>query len=271
MQKRLRPLSSLLVILVATGAQAQVESFSIERMSAYNIEPGPSGYFIESTFRARVETTNVTDLDAFTISGPFPADAPQTLTKTGNVYELFTSAGSYPEALLENYPLGDYLFSGSGGTLGDLTATLHDGAEFTSGPSFLNYDQFVSRAPGQAVSIQIGSLTPRAGATHNYAKYSLFTSDGLGGYTILDQGVHEGTSPFSFGVGAGITEAGRPYYVGVEFHSDEVIQNAGFGGATGTIGWGTSVGTYFYTEAVPEPASLAVLGLGALLALRRRR
>lgn len=68
---KLRRLSPLLTLLAAT-TQAQVASFTLARASYVNIEPGPSSYFIESTFSATVQTTSPSDFDAFAISGPAP-------------------------------------------------------------------------------------------------------------------------------------------------------------------------------------------------------
>ena len=263
----LRRFSPVLTLL-AVAAQAQVASFTLARASYVNIEPGPSSYFIESTFSATVQTTDPSDFDSFTISGPSPADVPQTLTKTGSSYRLYNSAGTYPEALLENYPLGGYVFSGSGGTLGNASATLHDtAAPLTSFAGFLNYDEFANLAGGQAMTIQIPSLTGRPGATHNYTVYGLYDAFDS---TVLAQGVHEGTDAFSFGVGAGITRGDRAYGVYTQFFSEQVIPNAGFGGATGTIVESNNLSASFYTQPVPEPATLAAFALGFSL-LRRRK
>lgn len=116
------------------------------------------------------------------------------------------------------------------------------------------------------MTIRIQSLTPRLGSTRNYTVYRLYDAFDS---TILAQGIHEGTDAFTFGVGAGVTRADRAYGVYTEFFSEQVVSNAGFGGAVGTIIESNGLSASFYTQPVPEPAGFATLALGAVLIRRR--
>ncbi len=51
--------------------------------------------------------------------------------------------------------------------------------------------------------------------------------------------------------------------------NDPVIASVVFSGVSGDSGWG--VDNLEYNGAVPEPATMAILGLGALVVARRRR
>ena len=173
--------------------------------------------------------------------------------------------------MLESFPLGDYTFSGTGGALGDGGAVLRDTDAPLSGyPGFLNYEDIQSLSAGQAVSIQVRGVAPRAGATRSYTRYALRLVDRLGNSTTLTEGVHEGSGPFAFGVGAGITQADQYYSIYTEFHSDQTVLDAGFGGATGTISEVNGIGASFTPQAVPEPAGLVALAFGALALVGRR-
>lgn len=260
-------------ILVASAiASAQVESFRIRRTYGLNTEPGGSVYFISSEFRADVQTTGDGDFDAFSVSGPSPAEGPFDLAKNGTSFHTALGSGTSPGEETDLFPLGSYTFNGSGGTLGPLSATLNDTAPtFATAPVFSNLDEYENLTAGKAVNISVNAFTPRQGATVNYATYTLIQDKGFGNVTVLASGVHDGSDAFSFGLPAGVTKIDGVYLFGVSFYSEIVIPNAGFGGATGILSSVSSNGAALQITTVPEPTSCVALGVGGLALLKRRR
>jgi hypothetical protein len=259
--------------LIAPDVSAQVVSYRFHRRNSFNQEPNGSGYFISSDVYVTVEMASSADDVSFAFSGPTPAEGPFALTQAGAIREFHVAAGTSPGDDLILFPLGQYVIQSSGGSLGSTSATLDDSAPaFASAPSFTNYDQYEHLVAKEPAVIQVSGFTPRSGSTNNWAVYKMFEADLMGNSTLLVEGVHDGSSPFSFGVGAGITRADRYYTFTVDFFSDMLTPNAGFGGATAIVSSSASNSAYFYVQEVPEPTTLLPLTLaGVTMLLRARR
>ncbi len=170
-----------------------------------------------------------------------------------------------------NYLNGNYYFHLGNNGANEQDAVLLDTREFSALPTISplsQYDDLQNLFAGQAFSLSVPSFTPNAATNAFHTSYTLDDLDG--GITPLS-GLNPGNNGFNLDIPSNTLVGDHTYALHLTYASAIKTENDGFGGATSYLNYNREVTTYFYVQAVPEPAAMAGLGLGTLVVLRRRK
>jgi hypothetical protein len=170
-----------------------------------------------------------------------------------------------------NYLSGNYYFHLGNDGNNEQEAILLDTREFSALPTvspLSQYDDLQNLFAGQAFSLNVPGFDPNAATNIFHTSYSLVDLDA--GTTPLS-GLNLGNNAFNLSIPSNTLVGDHWYALHLTYASAIKTENDGFGGATSYLNYNREVTTYFYVQSVPEPATMAALGLGALVVLRRRK
>lgn len=257
---------------VAMPAAAAVDSMSTTLFAGYtqtsNAVPATAD-FAGAAFNLRG-----TDLTAATLG------LAQVLPLGGGPTRTLTPAGTQASAV-ENYasvaalnaavPAGDYVFSISGGTLGDGSLTLVQPAPaFPAVPAFTNFASLPVADPSAPLTLTFTPFTLPSGALGG--GISIFIANAATNAEVFS--AFPSTALDSVLVPAGTLQFGVEYRTTIIFATFAFPLTLDGSGALENVvdvraDWVSSTSGTF--RLVPAPGAAAALGLGALAAARRRR
>lgn len=266
----LRPLAAALAVLIGSSASAKVTFYDILKNAQYTqISAAQPQNAVSWDFIARIFTDVDNEVTAGTLS--FPGNL-RTLTPVGPRLVRYAQFGFPTEPDLENaYPATTYFFNATAGSLAGQSGSAPEfipvratEVPYLTGNSFADLGNATA---GQSVTVTWNPYTVPAPVTHQLVYFQLFENG------VLKRDVAGQNGAFtSYTIDGGDLVAGNSYRWSLFFDPRFQGNNGGFGGTASFVESFDSItsGT-FSVRPVPEPASLAALGLGALAVVRRRR
>lgn len=236
--------------------------------SGFYLQNSPSAPTTANEYAAFFNLASDTDDDAITSRVLLPGGGVVDLAYAGPRFMSEDSPGFASEAALEAvYGPGDYKFEILTGNLGGTSADL--------------------TVPAPAYPVEIPSLSaasynglqgldPASIANVSWAGFNGSLPDAVTFFSIYDefgnltfQDFGDPTAFTSTSIPAGTLVPSTLYFFSLAYSNREETSTSGFGGS-GNVLASLDRTTYGAFTTVPEPASLAVLGLG-LLAIRRKK
>lgn len=262
-------LAPLAAFVLAAAAHAQATDIVLFRTNINHQTSATSADYLGTFLNAGIDVTNPSDYGAGTLTLP-DGTTSYPITQTGTSYDYFSPLYPYAADLEADFPHGDYTLSFNAGNEPADAVTVTD-AQYRWSPDVPlahEYDTLEHAVAGQAITVHVAGFTPGDGTNDEISFYILH--DNTAGFNPIDAR-NSNTNAYSFDISAGTLQASHSYTLSLYYSSRLDTLNAGLGGATAFLGYDQLTTLDFTVAAVPEPASFAVLGLGALALLRRRR
>lgn len=157
------------------------------------------------------------------------------------------------------YPNGGYLFQTAGGTAGTTSSTVQLKGTYPAAPVFTgtSLHDLATMNPLGPITITFNGFTPDPLLNDGTMSIVLV---GPGGFQSFDPDV----TATSFTFPAGTFQPASTYTVNLEYRNDDIQPG-------GQSDYSSYTQASITTASVPEPAGLALVGLGGAAAVRRRR
>jgi hypothetical protein len=226
------------VVCAAAPASAQVQFYDLfytRYFAQFTANPPTTetGFY----FASRLIATSPGDLSSVRMlppGGPPEIDLPL----YAPAYYYFAPAGFFnADSLLAAYPAGTYRFSIAGGTLGEDSGDVERPADplwAAEIPAFdpETFELFAAFNPGVSQTVRFSGFEAVAGANVSIIFFSVI--DPQLGYVVDQAFANTETSTV---INAGTLVPGKTYDVYLYYSSRQETANAGFGTATGTVGF----------------------------------
>ncbi|RYG20880.1 PEP-CTERM sorting domain-containing protein [bacterium] len=266
----IRSFAAASAAMVAASASAEVTFYDVLKNVQYtqtsNAQPSTP---VSWDFAARIFTNVDNDVTAGTVA--FPGGS-RNLTPNGPRLTRYFQPGFASEAALNAaYPTGEYVFTATAGTLAGQTGSLMvpdavrpNEVPYLTGTS---YDELQSAVEGQPVTVTWDPYTVPSPVTHELVFFQLFKDN-----VLLHEVSGVNGSFTSYTIDGAELVAGSSYRYSLFFDPRFQVAKAGFNGtASSIVDFDSITSGTFSVEAVPEPGSIAALGVGVAAILRRRK
>ena len=271
--RRRHSLAFILALAAAQGGsavRADITFFDVFKVTTYNQTSISAPASVNGYFGAlNVSTNNAADLTGATVAATSPS-SPFTLTGSGLNYSYGTPGFTSKTAFDLTLPNGTaYKFSLTGGNFNGQSATINtpaNDAYASTVPYFTNstFTTLQGFNANQAITLTFNPFTAAAGVNAPLTFIGINrVSDGASVF-----GTSGDNTLSSANIAANTLQAATKYDLSIVYSDRISTPNAGFGNATGFVGYDVRTDLIFTTAAaVPEPSILTLAGVGCLLAL----
>ncbi len=262
-------------IAVSAVSQADITFYDLFKNAAYGQTSAAQPTTAYSwDFGARIFSNADGDVTAGNVDLPVSVGGSISLSAAGPRSAQLLDYGYADQAAIDAaYPDGTYDYSVTSGTLagqsGSLTVPVSvysDQVPYLTGSSFADLQ---SATAGNSVNVTWDAYTVSSTPTYQLVYFNVF--DFTTSSYVVDASGTNGVYG-SQSIDGSVLVAGHHYGWSLYFDPRFEWANSGFNGtAASIVGFDRVTNGDFTVAAVPEPASFAVLGLGALGILKRRR
>ena len=258
--------AGLVLTALAATAHGQANNVTLFRTNIHNQTGAIAADYLGTFLAAQINVPNASNYGAATLLAP--DGSTYNFAQTGVDY--YYGAPLFPTvaALEAAYPHGDYVYSlAADNDPADALALTDAQDRFSPDvPLAAEYNALQAATAGQAITVHVAGFTPGIGTNDNLSFYNLFDTT-TNAFALI--GNTNNANAYSFDIPGGTLQANHGYVLTLYYSSRLDVPNAGLGGATAFLGYDQLTTINF--RPVPEPATFAALGVGALVVLRRRR